>query len=198
MTALVGIAGGIGAGKSVVSRILDAMGYPVYDCDSRAKAIMDKDPRIHEQLCRQIHPLVVIGGVIDRRLLAEIVFNDPLALGRLNTIVHAAVEADVSRWVQQQGSHFTFVESAILYQCRLAGMVDAVIEVTASVELRVSRVVKRSRLSRRQILDRIASQPAPTCRHAHTFEIVNDDVTPILPQIHRVIDAITSSAFIAQ
>ena len=184
MTALVGIAGCIGAGKSVVSRILDAMGYPVYDCDSRAKAIMDKDPRIHEQLCR--------------RLLAETVFNDPLALGRLNTIVHAAVEADVSRWVQQQGSHFTFVESAILYQCRLAGMVDAVIEVTAPVELRVSRVVKRSELSRRQILDRIASQPAPTCRHAHTFEIVNDDVTPILPQIHRVIDAITSSAFIAQ
>ncbi len=197
MTVLVGIAGGIGAGKSVVSRILDAMGYPVYDCDSRAKAIMDKDPGMHEQLCRQIHPLVIIGGVIDR-LLAEIVFNDPLALGRLNTIVHAAVEADVSRWVQQQGSNFTFVESAILYQCRLAGMVDAVIEVTAPVELRVSRVVKRSGLTRRQILDRIASQPAPTCRHAHTFEIVNDDVTPILPQIHRVIDAITSSAFIAQ
>jgi len=103
-----GVNGGIGAGKSVVSRILDAMGYPVYDCDSRAKAIMDKDPRIHEQLCRQIHPLVVIGGVIDRRLLAEIVFNDPLAVGRLNTIVHAAVEADVSRWVQQQGSPFYF------------------------------------------------------------------------------------------
>ena len=183
MTRLVGITGGIGAGKSVVSRILRAMGYPVYDCDSRAKAIMDGDPRIHEQLCRQIHPHVVADGCIDRSLLSEIVFNDAEALCRLNSIVHAAVEADVRDWISRHDSPLSFVESAILYKCRLAEMVCGVIEVTAPVELRVKRVMARSALSRQQVMGRISAQNDAGRRHDRSYYIINDGEEAVLPQL---------------
>ncbi|MDE6436166.1 MAG: dephospho-CoA kinase, partial [Muribaculaceae bacterium] len=95
-TFLIAITGGIGSGKSVVSRVLRAMGYPVYDCDSQAKAIMDADAEIHRRLCSEIDAAVVTDGVIDRKRLAEIVFNDKAKLAVLNAIVHSAVKAHLA------------------------------------------------------------------------------------------------------
>ena len=77
---LTAITGGIGSGKSVVSQILRILGYPVYDCDSRARTIMDSDCGIHRSLCEQIHPQAVTGGIVDRQLISSIVFNDTEAL----------------------------------------------------------------------------------------------------------------------
>lgn len=187
MTKLVGITGGIGAGKSVVSQILRTMGFPVYDCDSRAKAIMDSDTNIHKELCRQISPRVVVDGIIDRHLLSEIVFNDASALQRLNAIVHAAVEDDVRRWSDSSQSAIAFVESAILYKCKLADMVDAVVQVSAPTELRIERVMKRSSLTRKEVLSRISSQVFSEKHHARTYNILNDNAEPILPQLHHIL-----------
>ncbi len=187
MTKLVGVTGGIGAGKSIVCQILRAKGYPVYDCDSRAKAIMDQDAFIHEQLCSQIHPLVVVDSVINRRLLSEIVFNDADALKRLNSIVHTAVEEDVARWAKNLFSPIAFVESAILYKCRLAEMVDAVLEVVAPVEMRIARVMTRSALNRQEVESRISSQLSPERRHSRTYYIMNDNAEPILPQLEKIL-----------
>lgn len=187
MTKLIGITGGIGAGKSVVSQILRAMGFPVYDCDSQAKIIMDSDTIIHEELCCQISPRVVVDGIIDRRLLSEIVFNDAAALQRLNAIVHAAVETDVRRWTDACQSAIAFVESAILYKCKLADMVDAVVEVSAPTELRIERVMQRSSLTRQEVLRRISSQVFSEKQHPRTYYIINDNAEPILPQLHHIL-----------
>ena len=64
---LTAITGGIGSGKSIVSKILAAMGYPVYDCDSRAKLLMDQDDQIKKALCSEIHAdCVRTDGSINR------------------------------------------------------------------------------------------------------------------------------------
>lgn len=187
MTKLVGITGGIGAGKSVVSQILRTMGFPVYDCDVRAKVIMDSDTNIHNELCRQISPRVVVDGIIDRRLLSEIVFNDASALQCLNAIVHTAVENDVRHWSDACKSAIAFVESAILYRCRLVNIVDAVVEVSAPTELRIERVIKRSKLTRQEVLSRISSQVFSEKQHPRTYYIINDNTEPILPQLHQIL-----------
>ncbi|MDE6458817.1 MAG: dephospho-CoA kinase, partial [Muribaculum sp.] len=87
MTSLIAIAGGIGSGKSVVSRILRAMGCKVYDCDSEARRLMDNDEVIKCRLAEMIAPEVILHDrSIDRRRLAEIVFADRRKLETLNSI----------------------------------------------------------------------------------------------------------------
>lgn len=182
---LIALTGGIGAGKSVVARVLSAMGYPVYDCDSRAKSIMDCDTKIHAQLGAQIDTAVVSGGMIDRKLLSEIVFSDSRKLECLNGIVHGAVVEDLKEWSRRQVSPVAFVETAILYQCEIWKMVDAVWEVSAPVETRIRRVMARSGLSRRQILERMSAQ-IDEPRLAHIY-IYNDDEHAVLPEIRKLL-----------
>ena len=184
-TRLIAITGGIGSGKSIISDILRAMGHKVYDCDTRAKALMDTDESIKNDLI----DLISIDAVrndrtIDRKLLSEIVFNDPDALSRLNSIVHKAVRADLRRWRDTSSDKTGWVETATLYASRLDREVDEVWEVTAPTELRVQRVMKRNSMSREQVLARISSQSTTAAQlHPLTKAIVKDGVEPVLPQI---------------
>lgn len=184
-TRLIAITGGIGSGKSVISDILRAMGHKVYDCDTRAKALMDTDESIKDDLINLISiDAVRSDRTIDRKLLSEIVFNDPDALSRLNFIVHKAVRADLRRWRDTSSDKTVWVETAILYASRLDREVDEVWEVTAPTELRVQRVMKRNTMSREQVLARISSQSTTAAQlHPLTKTIVNDGVEPVLPQI---------------
>ncbi|WP_305386166.1 dephospho-CoA kinase [uncultured Muribaculum sp.] len=184
-TRLIAITGGIGSGKSVISDILRAMGHKVYDCDTRAKALMDTDESIKNDLINLISiDAVSSDRTIDRKLLSEIVFNDPDALSRLNSIVHKAVRADLRRWRDTSSDKTVWVETAILYASRLDREVDEVWEVTAPTELRVQRVMKRNSMSREQVLARISSQSTTAAQlHPLTKTIVNDGVEPVLPQI---------------
>lgn len=184
-TRLIAITGGIGSGKSVISDILRAMGHKVYDCDTRAKALMDTDESIKDDLINLISiDAVRSDRTIDRKLLSEIVFNDPDALSRLNSIVHKAVRADLRRWRDTSSDKTVWVETAILYASRLDREVDEVWEVTAPTELRVQRVMKRNSMSREQVLARISSQSTTAAQlHPLTKTIVNDGVESVLPQI---------------
>lgn len=158
---LTAIAGGIGSGKSVVSRILTVMGYAVYDCDSRAKTLMDCDGSIKKALTCSIHPSAVSAqGIIDRKLIAETVFNDPGKLSVLNSIVHGAVKKDLLSWAQSMGQRHThaFVETAILYESGLDAFVDEVWMIEAPRKIRLERVKIRSGLPEQQIAARMEAQ----------------------------------------
>lgn len=180
---LIALTGGIGSGKSVVARMLRAMGYEVYDCDSRAKAIMDADPAIRARIAAEVAPKAVAGDMIDRRCLAEVVFSDPQALSRLNSIVHGAVRSDITSWAASRA--IAFVETAILYQSGIDRMVDQVWEVVAPMPLRLSRAMERDGASEQAVRARIDAQDSfvPDTLHPVCRQIVNDGVMPLLPQL---------------
>lgn len=194
MKRLIAITGGIGSGKSVVSRILDAMGYPVYDCDSRAREIMDNNDDIKQAIADNIAPACIKNGEIDRKELSATVFSSPEKLEILNGIVHGAVRDHLALWhsSEHQADPICFVETAILYQSGLDAMVDEVWHVDAPREVRVERVMKRNGLSRDEVLARIESQDSfiPTSVHPATKLIDNDGDTAILPQIERMISQV--------
>lgn len=189
MKRLIAITGGIGSGKSVVCRILRILGYPVYDCDSRAKALMDADEAIKKRLVKEIDELAVVDGIIDRKLIASVVFADSTKLAALNSIVHSAVKEDIALWVAAQETDLTFVETAILYESGLNLMVDAEWRVESPLELRIEHTMKRSGLSREEVKSRIAAQKteapdsAPPLR---LFTISNDEIHALLPQIEEL------------
>lgn len=187
---LTAITGGIGAGKSIVSRVLTAMGYPVYDCDSRARSLMDMSTEIKHAIALNIDVGVILpDDSIDRRLLAEIVFRDKQMLLKLNAIVHQAVRDDLARWVSEQTSDLVFVETAILYESELDRVIDSEWNVTAPTDIRVNRVIARNGLSREHVLARIEAQSGTTPpKSSHNIiTLVNDDITPLLPQIEKAL-----------
>ncbi len=184
---LIAIEGGIGSGKSVVSRVLSTLGYPVYDCDVRAKLIMDQSATIKQRIADEICAEAISCGVIDRRKLSEVVFADADALLRLNALVHSAVRDDLALWILHH--RLAFVETAILYQSGIDSMVDGVWSVVAPRELRILRVISRNHLSREAVESRIAAQDSFVAgrMHPHVDIIVNDGDMPVLPQILALI-----------
>lgn len=192
MNRLILISGGIGAGKSVVSGILTSMGYAVYDCDSRAKKLIDRDRslciRIDEALRRYAaEPLIDSGCALCREALAAAVFGNPAALKILNSIVHPAVLHDLEKWREIQSS-VCFVESAIPAESGLRDHVDEEWIVEAPESLRISRVVQRNGLAPEKVSQRIAAQQSEwLLPHVVAHHIVNDNRASLLLQIDELL-----------
>ena len=181
---IIAINGGIGSGKSVVSRIVTAMGYPVYDCDARARQLMDSSDEIKAAISADIHRACIKDGLIDRAMLASIVFEDKEKLAILNSIVHGAVREHFASWAENQPGTVCFVETAILYQSGMDTMVDEVWTVDAPLDLRIERVMKRNGLTREAVMSRITTQDSytPATPHPLVRLIINDADTPLLPR----------------
>jgi len=187
---IIAITGGIGAGKSVVQSILTAMGFDVYDCDRQAKALMDSDKSIIEGIAQNICPQSVTDdNQIDKSVLADHVFKNKEALDKLNKLVHKQVIEDFRKW--KEGRHIAFIETAILCTSGLDKDVDEVWEVTAPESVRISRVkIRNPHLKESQIISRIESQRSEESqlKALSTFEIKNDGIAPVLPQIESLLD----------
>lgn len=203
---VIGICGGIGSGKSVVSDLLRVMGYFVYDCDSRAKAIVDSSPAIRKKLIEEFgEDIVREDESLDRKLLGAIVFNDEEKLLRLNSIVHCAVIEDLEITIDRHSKVRTikstnkeqinpeeavFFETAILYESGLDALCDEIWWVDAPRELRIERVMRRNNLSRDEVIVRMKRQtdtpnPSPALR-----SIRNYGANAITPQVVQLLSVI--------
>lgn len=185
----VAITGGIGSGKSKVVELLAQRGVAAYDSDSRAKALMASSPELREQIIECFGPAAYDGEEVNRRYLAERVFNDKEALTKLNAIVHPAVMADFERWAEGEEGNYVVMESAILFEAGLEGSFDATVSVMAPEELRLERAMKRDGATEEQIRKRMRNQLSDEERcDRSTFAIVNielDDLEDDVEQLHR-------------
>ena len=189
---LIAITGGIGCGKSVVARMVQIMGYNVYDCDSRAKALMTNDPEVKKQLTMAFGDETYLDdGTLNRQHLSDVAFADSTALARINGIVHPATARDMLRWADdqaRQGVKLAFVETALLRTAGLDRMVDSVWHVTAPTDVRIQRVMIRSGLTAQQVQDRIAAQSIEDSLASGEHAIINDNTTALLPQVTRLLN----------
>lgn len=182
MARTVAITGGIGAGKSIVCHIVTALGFPVYDCDSRARALMDADADLRRAIAEKVTPRALKeDGTLDRPALADCVFADSAKLAALNALVHGAVREDFIAWRDSRKTDPIFVETAILYESGFDGLVSEIWEVTAPEDVRIARVGRRSGLSPEQVRSRMAAQTSAP-RPGHRI-IDNSGARPLLPQL---------------
>lgn len=195
MTIRIGITGGIGSGKSVVSRLLDVMGIPVYISDSETKRLMTSDSCIRKELTALLGGDVYAGGVLNKPLLASYLFSSPEHAQQVNGIVHPRVKEDFRQWTRHRATcPVVGIESAILIEAGFAGEVDAVAMVYAPEELRVQRAMKRDASSRESIERRVRSQMNDEEKREHAdFVIVNDDETPLIPQVLALIASLSQN-----
>lgn len=188
---LIAITGGIGCGKSVVARMVKIMGYEVYDCDSRAKALMINDPEVKKQLIMAFGEQTYLDdGTLNRQHLSDLAFADSNALACINGIVHPATARDLQRWADSQarrGAKLAFVETALLRTAGLDRVVDSVWHVTAPTDIRIRRVMTRSGLTAQQVKDRIAAQVAEDNLATGEHAIINDNTTALLPHVLQLL-----------
>lgn len=190
----IAIIGGIGSGKSVVSRLFRLMNIPVYDCDSEAKRLMNTSVSLRSELIKAIDERVYqADGVIDRAYLASFMFGNAQHVALVNSIVHPAVRADFKQWAANTQASIVAVETAILFESGLDADVDSIVLVSAPIETRISRAILRDHSNEQAIRQRMKSQMSDTelvTRANHL--ILNDDTTSLIVQVEQVIQKIAS------
>lgn len=181
---LVAISGGIGSGKSVVSHLLTLLGYSVYDCDSRAKLLMNRSEDVKRELREAFGDDVITPqGMVNRDVLSKIIFGNAEALKKVNSIVHPRVVAEIMSLAGKCNDECFFFETALPQESGLDKLADAVWLVTAPVEKRIERVIKRSGLTREQVMARIASQDYSNIKNNRVEYIINDENKSLTNQL---------------
>lgn len=195
MAIKIGITGGIGSGKSVVSRLLEIMGIPVYISDIEAKRITNTDEVIRQELSDLVGQEVFLHGELNRPLLASYIFGHPDHAKKVNGIIHPRVKADFLQWAARQTDKpLVGMESAILLEAGFRDEVDFLVMVYAPLELRVGRAMKRDSSSKEQIMKRIEAQISDEIKVEHAdFVIANDDETPLIPQVLELISLLSKN-----
>jgi len=184
----VGITGGIGSGKSTICRIFEVMEVPVFYADAEARRLQNEDPNVRSSMISLFGNEVYNDDGLNRKFVAELVFNNKLLLDQLNKIIHPATLIAFEKWKQNYSSnHYVIKEAAILFESKSNIGLDKIIVVSALEELRIERIIKRDNISREQIISRMNNQLTEEERIAKAdFVIVNDEKSAIIPQVLAV------------
>jgi dephospho-CoA kinase len=184
----IGITGGIGTGKSTVSKILIALGYPVYFSDDRAKWLMENNQQLVAELTRLIGDETYIAGKLNRSVIAEKLFSNSQLKDKINELVHPVVRNDFNDWADTQQARLLFQESALLVETGAYQLFDALIVVTAPLDQRIKRIQKRDGISINEINMRLTNQLAESEKIAVAdYVISNDDHLPIVFQTQKIV-----------
>ena len=180
----IGLTGGIGSGKSTVARIFETLGIPVYYADEAARRLMNSDPELKEKLQQHFGPAIYQDGVLNRKALAQIVFNDREKLELLNAITHPVTIKDADLWMRQQKAPYVIKEAALLFESGAAEHLDEIIGVYAPMHIRIKRVMKRDGSAFEEVKKRMERQlneemKMKLCDHV----IRNNEEELLIPQV---------------
>ncbi|MGC4036260.1 MAG: dephospho-CoA kinase [Chitinophagaceae bacterium] len=180
----IGLTGGIGSGKSIVARIFETLGIPVYYADDAARTLMNTDSTIINAIKKNFGEESYINGLLNRPHIAAQVFNDTYKLELLNSITHPATIADAKQWMQQQTSPYAVKEAALIFESGSAEGLDYIVGVYAPQALRIKRVMDRDNISREDVLKRINRQINEEMKmRLCDFVVVNDEQQLVIPQV---------------
>jgi len=159
----VGLTGGIATGKSTVGAMFVELGCHLIESDQITHQLFEPGQAVHAAVVQQFGKRILAGdGTIDRRILGDIVFKDPQARAKLNSLVHPAIIQRQQEWLKEMDAQdpggIAIVDAALMIEVGTYKNYDKVIVVTGSPEIQRERLRARSALSEEQIESRIRSQ----------------------------------------
>jgi len=185
----IGLTGGIGSGKTTVSRLFKSMGIPIYYADDAAKWLMQNDQTLINAIKKAFGATIYDNNNnLNRQSLANIVFNDKKALKHLESLVHPAVHQHGENWVAKQ-NHAPYVikEAALTFESGSYKHLDKVITVFAPKKLRLQRVMQRDNVNASQVEARMQKQlPDHEKVSRADFVIYNDGTHLLIPQVQAI------------
>jgi len=182
----VGITGGIGSGKTVVTKIFALLNIPIYNADIRAKWILANNPLVKEGVLTLFGPESFTRGELNKKYIASLVFNNQEKLGKLNALVHPEVGKDFERWAEEQSeSDYVLKEAALMFESGSYKLLDKVITVFCPEDLRIQRLLqrddRRTEKEIRQIMEKQLSDEEKVRRS--DYVIFNDETKLLITQV---------------
>ena len=193
MSVIIGLTGGIGSGKSIVAKVFESLGIPVFNADAAAKDIMNTNTIIKSKLIEAFGNEVYSNTIdkngnatetLNRAYLSKLVFSDPYQLEILNAIVHPITIQAAIDWAAAETAPYVIKEAALFFESGAAMGVHKIIGVSAPKSIRIQRVMHRDDCNREEVLKRMAHQIDESLKmKLCDFVIVNDDQHLVLPQV---------------
>jgi dephospho-CoA kinase len=184
-----GVTGGIGSGKTSVCKVFTVLGIPVFSTDRIAREIMDSNQDIISRINSIAGKDLYSNGFLDRMSLASLIFNNHTLLEKVNSLVHPVVFDHFTSWEKNQTAPYVIMEAAILFESGASKYVDKVVTIVAPEEERLNRATMRSKLSRKQVLERIKNQLDDETRIKLSDYVIynseNDMIIPAILEIHE-------------
>ena len=190
---VIGITGGIGAGKSTVSGYLASLGYPVFDADEVSRGLTAAGSPVVDELAETFgEEILVRKGVLSREKLAEIVFSNPDKNRKLMQIVTMKVREAGQKWIsdyrKKEKYDIIILDIPLLFETGSEDLCDAVWFITADDEVRRRRVMERDGVTAEQVERRMRSQMPEKEKAERSDEIV--DNSRGVEELHRTVDAL--------
>lgn len=191
----IGITGGIGAGKSIVSEVFARLGYPVFNSDHVAKELMVNNAELKNGIIQLFGEKAYENGALNRAHLSEIVFKDKSKIQALNQLVHPAVRSAFEQASEQSTAPMIFNEAAILFETGAYKKFDHIILVTANEQDRIQRTIARDQNTEQEVRARMANQMSDDEKRAfHPYEIKNDGSELVIAQVLKFIERYSTSS----
>lgn len=188
---IVGITGGIGSGKTIISKLFETLGCKIYHSDDVAKTIYYKSD-VKKKVIKLLGSNAYLSSTeINKAYISEKVFNDKALLEQLNQIIHPEVKSDFDLFCKRNNQHIILKEAAILFETGLHKDLDATILVCAPTDVKIDRVLKRSNLSAEEIRKRMSNQwNDDEKKKLATYIIHNDEHHAVIPQCIDIYDSL--------
>jgi dephospho-CoA kinase len=182
---LIGITGGIGTGKTTVSSIFSTLGIPVIYADKVAKLLYETDKELQQQIIECFGKSSFNNGVFNKSFISSIVFNSPLELNKLNSLVHPKVEQFIEKEKERYKLEtYIIKESALLLETGNYKKCDYVIGVICNEDTRRRRVMLRDKISDADMTQRINAQlPEQDKLPFYNYIITNNEGEMLIPQV---------------
>ena len=183
----IGITGGIGSGKTYVASVFQSLGIPIFNADIQAKKIMTSSEKLIKLAKEEFGNDIYKDSDLNKEKLASIVFSNSDKLQKLNSLVHPIVKEEFNNWYKKQTSPYVIKEAAILFESNSHIGLDAVICVSAPLDLRMKRLLNRDDYSEKEIKKRIENQISQEEKEKLSdYIIVNDEKELLLPKIIKI------------
>jgi len=184
---IVGLTGGIGSGKTTVAKEFEKLGVPIYIADEEAKKLMDKSKVIQRKLKTLFGDEAYVNDRLNRPFLAQKIFNNKDYLQQMNAIVHPKVAAHFAKWLLKQNAFYIIKEVAVLFENGSYKNCDFIITVTATIENRMERLIKRDHSTVSQIQSIMSNQwPDEKKIERSHFVINNNNLEDTVMQVQDV------------
>ncbi len=191
----IGITGGIGSGKSTIAKVFEILGIPVFYADSEAKSLMHSDDLLINSIKEVFGEGAYTYNQLNRKYIADVVFNNEKELVKLNSLVHPAVFRAFDNWVKVQKSPYVLKEAALLFESGSFKLCDQTILVTAPEKLKVRRVMDRDNITEDHVRARINKQLSEEQgRKLADQIIINDEQHLLIPQVLQLHEQFLSLA----
>jgi dephospho-CoA kinase len=178
------LTGNIGSGKTIVSKVFETLGVPVFNADEEAKKLYSYPEFLKKVALLFGDDIIKSDSSLNREALASIVFSDKKKLEQLNSMVHPEVINQFVKWMNQQTHSYVIMESAIIFEAGLQDHFDKIILVAAPEKLRVERVMTRDGISKEKVLQRMKNQFSEELKRCKSFYVIeNNEKQLITPQI---------------